>query len=448
MSFWLFVIIANCSSRSTDILPSDDTLRFPDNMPTERGQAVSFDHYSYCNHHKSVTGSEGTDLTGYSFQQVHIVLSPGQSDTSAKVNSQGHNFPSMSCDLQESFSLKGFKEVADIYTDVSRNDQFHHLHPSFPKVCANDHLTSAGFEQLISIGQHLNAAYFSKRVHKRLQPKYSSIHVESVLTEKSYHSVLAFLYGFLENKQLFKTKIHKANRNFCEFLESDLTSCQCSKTRELAPHISQALSKGTFMFKNSFPNTDKIREILQTNISGQTSSLQLFHTLMQYKCDKNSKLCIGDTLCHISEENRLAKLHEVLAEYHHSTHTDAIFRSYSELRVYPFLQQILSRASKVDTHQPVNVYMGHSHFIEYLTSSLGIFPWQITPLASRFVIEVYKKNGGQIDEGDLYVRYLYNGDDVTHEVTGCTLHMENKFCKIKGLKQLTEALRSQYLDQC
>lgn len=334
----------------------------------------------------------GTEVAGYSLQQVHIVLSPGISDSSAKVKNLDLRFPPMSCDSFHTSSLRDFKEMADIYTEISRNHHFHHLHPSFPKVCANDHLTYLGFEQLISIGQHLSASYFQQRVHKRLQPKYSSVHVESILTEKSYHSVLAFLFGFLGKKQLFKTKIHKANMNFCEFMESDLPSCTCSKTRDLAPHISQSLTKGTFMFKNSFPNSEIMGEILNTNISGATSGLELFSTLMQYKCDRTSLLCPKDVFCGLMDEDKLSKLHNTLSDHRQSLHMDSVFRTFSELRVYPFLQQILSRANGVSDQQPVNVYMGHSHFLQYVTSTLGVFRKQVTPPASRYnclyIIEV------------------------------------------------------------
>jgi hypothetical protein len=64
------------------------------------------------------------------------------------------------------------------------------------------------------------------------------------------------------------------------------------------------------------------------------------------------------------------------------------------------------------------------------------------------VIEIYKKNGGQLDAGGLYLRFLYNGADVTTEVSGCSFHMFDNFCKIEGLTDLVAALRKQYLEQC
>ncbi|XP_045213577.2 2-phosphoxylose phosphatase 1-like [Mercenaria mercenaria] len=443
MSLLLVVIVAVCSCRSIDMVQVDNILAH-----TPGTSSLSSDHYSYCNHHKSVTADEGTVFAGYSLLQVHIVLSPGQSDASSKVKVQGQSFPPMSCDFEHSHTLNDFVAMTSVYTDASRNHQLHHLHPTFPKVCANDHLTSTGFKQLISIGQSLNTSYFSNRVHKKLKPKYSSIRVESVSTEKSYQSVLGFLYGFLEEKQLYKTKIHKVNRNFCEFVESDLPSCHCSKTRALAPHVSQALTKGTFLFKSSFPNNDIITKVFQTDISDQTSGLELFNVLMQYKCDSRDEPCEKDALCNLFEEDKLARLHNILADHHLSLKTDTIFRTYSELRAYPFLQQILSRANLHNEHQSINVYTGHSHFIQFLTTSLGVFRRQITPLASRLVIEMYKKNQGQPDEGGLYLRFLYNGADVTREISGCTFQMENNLCKIAGLKELVAALRKQYLDQC
>lgn len=325
-------------------------------------------------------------MTGYSLEQVHIVLSPGHSDISSKVNVQGHTFPPMSCDtsVELSSTVKDFKRMSEIFKDVNRNLHFQHFHPTFPKHCSNHHLTSLGFEQVILVGRHLNSTYFSHRTHKKLKPKYSSIHIESISTQTAYHSVIGFLQGFLNEKQLFKTKIHKISKNFCEFVEANLTSCRCSKTQQLAPHLSYALARGSFMFKKSFPNTDKISKVFQTEIRDDTSGVELFHTLTQYKCDNGKTSCAENSLCHVFEEDRLAQLHDIVADYLHSLKTDTIFRTYSELMVYPFLEKVLSRARRQVEHQSINVYMGDGLFVQFLATTLGIFRKQITPLASRY----------------------------------------------------------------
>jgi hypothetical protein len=221
-------------------------------------------------------------------------------------------------------------------------------------------------------------------VHKRLKPKYSWFHIESIPSQKAYHSVLAFLHGLLDDKQIYKTKIHQARKNFCEPNESNLNKCQCSKVNDLAPYLSRALSKGTFMFKNVVPDIEKISDVLETDI-GDTSPLELFNLLMQYKCD-NSTLAYADNAhCHMFEDSRLQALHSILASNLFKLRTDPIFRMFSELRTYPFLQQLISRASLLEQHHSINLYMGHSEFLEYLTTSLGFLRQEVTPLASRLV---------------------------------------------------------------
>ncbi|XP_060571457.1 2-phosphoxylose phosphatase 1-like isoform X2 [Ruditapes philippinarum] len=442
ISTLLFIVAVSC-------FPSNEMIDVDENkIRADEGLPHNYEHLDYCNHHKSVTSHEGTIFAGYSLKQVHIVLSPGHSDASFKVKVENQSFPPLPCDLKLFTTLKDFKTVTDMFKDINHNPHFHEFHPTFPKVCANDHLTSLGFEQLISLGQLFNASYFSHGVHKKLKAKYSSLHVESIPTEKSYQSVLGFLYGLLERKQLLKTKIYRVNRNFCEFIESNISSCSCPKTQELAPHVSQALTKGTFLFKPSYPNRENISNMFHSKIKSKTSGLELFNALMQYKCDSYLlEPCAADRQCKLFSNDKLAQLHSILANDHHFMKMDSVFRTYSELRVYPFLQQVLIRAKKSD-HQSTNIYMGHSHFIQLLTTSLGVFRKQITPLASRLVIEIYRKNGGQLDAGGLYLRFLYNGADVTTEVSGCSLHMIDNFCKIEGLTDLVAALRKQYLEQC
>lgn len=325
-------------------------------------------------------------MTGYSLEQVHIVLSPGHSDISSKVKVEGYTFPPMLCDtsVELSSTLKDFKEMSDIFKDVNRNFHFQHFHPTFAKLCTNHHLTSLGFQQVILVGRHLNSTYFSHRTHKKLKAKYSSIHIESIYRQHAYHSVLGFLQGFLNENQVFKTKIHKLSKNFCEFVEANLTSCQCSKTQQLAPHLSRALARGSFMFKKSFPNTDKIAKVFQTKIHADTSGVELFHTLTQYKCNNEEMLCAENAHCHVVEEDRLGQLHDIVADYLHSLKTHSIFRTYSELVVYPLLEKVLSRARREAEHQPINVYMGDGLFVQFLATTLGIFRKQITPLASRY----------------------------------------------------------------
>lgn len=66
----------------------------------------------------------------------------------------------------------------------------------------------------------------------------------------------------------------------------------------------------------------------------------------------------------------------------------------------------------------------------------------------RLVFEMFKKNGGQLNAGDQYIRVLYNGEDVTQKMSVCSRSMENGLCKLDRFKLLVTALRKQYTENC
>lgn len=294
----------------------------------------------------------------------------------------------MSCDISSQDnakkSLHKFQTGTDIYKHVNHNSHFSQLHPTFPVNCTQNHLASQGFKQMMSIGKHLANSYLSRQTHKKLTGQYSSVHVSSIPSQTSYHSLLAFLYGFLSEKQLYKTKVHESRGDFCEFNELNLTTCNCAKIREISPFAYKSVAKGSFLFKDSVPYESQLAELMRIGKMNETSAVEVFQLLMQYKCDGSSQLmCQYHGLCHLINDYNLTELYKILAKSHLSLYTDSNFRKHSELRVYPFLEQLMLKAGKPNPQHTVNIYMGDKHFMQYLMSTLDVFKQQVMPMASR-----------------------------------------------------------------
>ncbi|KAL4240308.1 2-phosphoxylose phosphatase 1 [Mactra antiquata] len=406
---------------------------------------------NYCNTHQNVRGQEGMVKPGYTLKEVHIVLTPGFTDVSSKVKIQGQNYPVMSCsDRNESATwFTKFKTTSHTYNIANHNLHFKQFHPTFPDDCFYNHLTLHGLQQMISIGQHLHATYLSNYAHKKLTGHYSSTHVRSIPSQPSYQSLLAFLHGFQNDKQLHKTKIHESRGDFCEHNEVGLNTCNCARVRELSPFAFKSSLKGSYMFKDAFPHKEEIYNLLNLDNTTTASGVELLQLLTQYKCnDQSRSLCMSHKHCHQIDDQKLSVLHKTLAKSVISLYSDGNFREHSELRMYPFLEQLMMHVTRHDSSQTINVYMGDKHFMQYLLTTLNIFKNQVMPMASRLIFEVYRKNRGQLNEDDLYIRVLYNGEDITETMFLCSNYIENGLCRISRFQSFITVLREQYMKNC
>ena len=330
----------------------------------------------------------GETIPGYSLKAVHVIMSPGQTDVSSNTKLGAQTFPRLRCDGVHfdnagSAKLWSFKESVNGQT-MRRRDHpdLKSFHPKFPTTCSKHHLTGQGFLQVSYIGKHLHEAYLNKLDHKQLKPHYSSVHIESVLTQPAYQSSLALLQSLLPKKQFEKSRIHVSRRNFCDKSESKLSRCRCAKVSSLSPHMSQVLGMGRQMFKASSPDTETVRQLFQLDSVHDISSLQLLQLLLQYECSKISPVCDHPHLCNVSADS-LSMLHDVASDYLHSVYHDPVFQTYSNLKSYPFLQQLVSKTTSSTGNKTMFMYMGDDFFVQLLKTSLSLSYKEVTPLASR-----------------------------------------------------------------
>ncbi|WAQ96213.1 PXYP1-like protein [Mya arenaria] len=363
----------------------------------------------------------------------------GQSDLSATMGTTDLHLPPLTCDLDPIHTsahlpLAKMQMAVSEHADKGRSHpEFKSFFPTFPKQCTSHHLTPHGFHQAITIGNHLRVAYMSNRNHKKLQPLYSAIHVESVAKHDAYQSVLGVLHGMLPQKQFSKIKIHKSHRNFCDSPAVSLPSCQCAKTQELSPFISQALGSGRYAFKNSFPDVH-----IHSDIKLQLSNLQIYQLLMQYKCNNMTLACDQSKLCSTLKKSSTSDFYRSAVDHQKNIYSDPMFKSYSRLKSYPFLQRLLSHSVGAARNQSMFVSMGDKFFLQYVASSLHLTEDALQPLASRLVFEIFSKNTGPSSGSELLFRVLYNGRDLTSNIPGCKAAMKGPLCPIDILVTIVQ----------
>ncbi|WAR00945.1 PXYP1-like protein [Mya arenaria] len=409
---------------------------------------------SYCNMGENITGKEGAALPGYSLLQAHVFMSPGLTDMRGHFGKQGQRLPPLLCDLDPSSHnvLSWIQEQLKI--SIRAHVQHGRSHPEFQKYipnfnlnCSTQDLSMVGFEQLAGIGQHLRRAYLDRIAHKALKAWHSSVYLESVISRPAFHSVLGLVQGLLPMQQTHKLKIRTATYNFCNTHEMNLSTCVCEELFQTAPFISQALNTGRYAFKHSSPDKGAIESFYNISLQTEVSTLQLVKLILQYKCANVSVNC-DSSICSIFKENNIGVVLNLAKQHTERFLENPIYPNVAKLSTYPYLQRMVSRASRIQ-NQSMFVTMGNQHFLHYLVTSLGVHSHSILPLASRLVIEIYKKNDGKLLGSPLFFKVLMNGKDVTPDIPECLPHhRQTSLCSLHILVSMVTHTREHYLARC
>lgn len=404
-------------------------------------------HTDHCNEQHLHTGLEGEMFPAYKLKQVHIVISPGPRDLSFKMEDQGLDIRQQLNDLEKDSvylnKLNKFKEVIGVYKSLNV-DNYKEFLPSFSPSYDFDNLTLFGFQQQISLGEYLYKSYLVNR-----QPDHTSSqpYVECVHELQSFRSLLPVLFGLLNEKQFIRTKIRKILSSFCDINEMLVPTCHCSEVEDLQPYISQAVSQGSHMFKELVIKS-KIKQNKEGSNLEHLSEVELYKMAVMYICNNVSDNICANADHYFCHPDVIQHLGSTVSSFLLDFYSDPIVKKFSEMRTYPFLQRILSKASQWKSYSFLHMYMGDETFVQHLRSSLRIMRAEISPVSSRLVFEVFEKIKGQPNGGKLFMRILYNGKDMTKHVSGSEVNMENGLCRYEAVQLLVTHLRSQYVDKC
>ncbi|KAK3601844.1 hypothetical protein CHS0354_041767 [Potamilus streckersoni] len=373
--------------------------------------------HKMCHYPQNLQGLEGELFADYQLEEVHVVLTP--SEMSPSVRGLFSRLPEFNC-MFESYEesnadFLSFKETADLYFASNRKKfGFNDFYPSTrSEVCHDGQLTPKEVVQFLTVGRNLQEAYFFRSFRNKYLPRADILDINSMTTSAAFQSLVAFLHGFLPEKQLMKTSIRKSTENFCVSVNSSIDSCHCHYIDERLPQIQRAVQHGRFIFKDDFMPIAEVEKILNSPRRGQLSAIELYNLLMPLVCNYQCRKLTGHFM-KFTEEGMLLLINKT-SEHFITLSKDPVFKAFSHSYTYPFLEAMVKNIySKRSSDQKIHLYSGDLTFLLSLLTSLGTPIKEHIPPASRLVFELYR---GQTKS--YYVRVLLNGEVITQELSIC-----------------------------
>ncbi|KAK3600118.1 hypothetical protein CHS0354_000142 [Potamilus streckersoni] len=375
-----------------------------------------------CHHPHDLQGLEGELFADYQLEEVHVVLTSGEISPSTKSQGPGIQPPEFNCMFksceQNNADFLNFKKTADLYFASNRNKLGFKGFPASPnsEVCLEGELTPKGVVQLLTVGRNLQEAYFFRSFHNRYLPKAEILDIHGITTSVAFQSLLAFLHGFLPEKQIVKTLIWKSSKNFCSSVNSSIDNCHCNYLDELLPQIQRAVHHGHFIFKDDFISIAEVEKTLNSPRKGKLSAVELYSLLMPLVCKGLNYQCHNLTghFMKFTKDGMLLLINKTF-EHFISLSKDPVFRTFSDSYSYPFLEAMVTNTySKRWLDKRIHLYSGDQTFLISLLTSLGTSIEEHIPPATRLVFEMYR---GQTKR--YYVRVLLNGNVITQKLSMC-----------------------------
>nr|CAB3219783.1 acid phosphatase-like protein 2 [Phallusia mammillata] len=282
-------------------------------------------------------------------------------------------------------------------------------------LCAPGQLSTLGVIQQLHSGFMMRDTYLSKL--KLDENMNESVHVQSTHVRRTFQSALAFLYGLLPEYHLEKVPIQIVyNALFCG------PSCSCPQAKELEASVKKDQYKVYVQRQKQNATVQKVASML--GIGDHTGS-QIDAIVTGYLC-KNIKLPCNTSGHCISNMDLDELMNE--QEYMNSvTYSTSAARQHSLLTIYPLLDLILQRMQmatrKAHYAKKFFLYSAHDVTVRPMLVALGIPEYRWPRLASRLVFELWENKVGQH-----FIKILFNGVDVTRQVSFCTKDADKPFC--------------------
>lgn len=296
----------------------------------------------------------------------------------------------------------------------------------------------SGVVQHLRNGQLLRQAY---KHHNFLPSDWSTrqLGVETTSRSRTVQSGLAFLYGFLPDFDWTKLNVrHQWSTLFCG------SACECparNRYLEEEQRRQYKLRVGDAELEKTYVGMAQTLGVLtrQLRAANPIDSL-LCHVChgLPFPCaptgDGSTKQCL--TMAQFAVIRRQQQDDALdrrrVGHYH----------KYAILAMYPYLNRTAAKMERVARNtaggeEVFSLSSGHDVTIAPLLSALGLQEAQFPRFAARLVFELWKsppmrqkemkKSVGKdkkvkAKDGSLFIRILYNGEDVTFHTTFCRSH--------------------------
>ncbi|XP_068601716.1 2-phosphoxylose phosphatase 1 [Brachionichthys hirsutus] len=297
--------------------------------------------------------------------------------------------------------------------------------------CETGELTQTGVVQHLRNGQILNQAYKNQHfLPSDWSPR--QVWVETTSKSRTLQSALAFLYGFLPEFDWTKLTVHyQWSTLFCS------STCDCpARGKYLGEE-----QKRQYQLRVSNTELDKTYVEMAQTLGLPTRQLRAANpidSLLCHLCHSISFPCVavgdgGSKECLTMEQFAVIRRQQLNDEV--DRRRVGLYHKYAILAMHPYLNQTANRMVRAarDGEAGGEAVFGlssaHDVTMAPLLSALGLHEARFPRFAARIVFEMWKSppaTQGQpkerADKGvepKLFIRVLYNGEDVTFHTAFC-----------------------------
>ncbi|CAJ1066194.1 -phosphoxylose phosphatase 1 isoform X2 [Xyrichtys novacula] len=406
--------------------------------------------YEYCNTpNRSEQALEGHSLPDYKLLSVQIMIRHG--DRYPIYSIPKTKRPAIDCTLSSS-RKPSHPLLNSFISHMGQGGQGHWESPlsSVPRLpnhsaCEMGELTQTGVVQHLRNGQLLHHAY---KHHNLLPPKWSprQVWVETTGKSRTLQSGLAFLYGFIPDFDWSKLTVrHQWSTLFCG------SACDCpARNRYLEEE-----QKRQYRIRVSDTELEKTYVDMARTLGVLTRQLRAANpidSLLCHLCHGISFPCVpvgesGAGGCLTMAQFAVIRRQQLDDEV--DRRQAKLYHKYAIMAMYPYLNRTATKMERVARdneagrqrraggEEVFTLSSAHDVTVAPLLSALGLEEARFPRFAARLVFELWKsppaiqgqpkKKAGKGEkskakDGELFLRVLYNGEDVTFHTTFCRTH--------------------------
>uniref|UniRef100_A0A3Q3AJM2 2-phosphoxylose phosphatase 1 n=1 Tax=Kryptolebias marmoratus TaxID=37003 RepID=A0A3Q3AJM2_KRYMA len=422
-----------------------------------------FEAYSYCNiPNHTEQAWEGHSPVDYKLLSVQVMIRHG--DRYPLYSIPKTKRPAIDCTL--SISRQPSHPLLNSFINHMGKGGQGHWKPPLGSVsrlpshsaCEIGELTQTGVVQHLYNGQLLHHAY---KQHSLLPTDWSprQVWVETTGRSRTLQSGLAFLYGFLPNFDWSKLNVHHQwSTLFCG------SACDCpARNRYLEDE-----QRRQYQFRLANDNLDRTYTDMARTLGLPTRELRAANpidSLLCHLCHGLSFPCVpsgngGTGGCLTMAQFAVIQQQQLDDEVDRTR--VGLYHKYATLAMYPYLNRTAAkmervakasragRKSRVGGEEVFTLSSAHDVTMAPLLSALGLEDARFPRFAARIVFELWKSpsviqgqtkkraregDKSNVTDGDLFLRVLYNGEDVTFHTTFCHSHdhyMNQPLCPLEN----------------
>lgn len=268
-------------------------------------------------------------------------------------------------------------------------------------------------------GQILRSTYVDRHGLLGSSPSGSQLYMESTGRSRTLQSGLALLFGLAPGFDWARLSVrHQWNTLFCG------STCDCpararyledEQRRQYRLRAADALLDRTYV--------DMARTVGVA--PRQLRAANPIDSLLCHFCHGLSFPCTGRG-CVSMRQFLVLKRQQM--EDERDRRRRGLYLRYALLAAHPFLNRTaarMQRAARGRREDPLVLYSAHDITVAPVLSALGLAEARFPRFAARLVLELWRGGGGGGGNGPragLYVRVLYDGEDVTFRTSFCRAH--------------------------